>query len=78
MADFSHFNQSGRARMVDVSGKSETVRTARAAGRVLVNGNTFELIKTGGMAKGDVLGTAQIAGIMGAKRVPELMPCATR
>lgn len=74
MADFSHFNESGRARMVDVSGKSETVRTATAAGRVLVNRETFELIKTGGMAKGDVLGTAQIAGIMGAKRVPDIIP----
>jgi cyclic pyranopterin monophosphate synthase len=74
MADFSHFNESGRARMVDVSGKAETVRTATAAGRVLVNRDTFELIKTGGMAKGDVLGTAQIAGIMGAKRVPDLIP----
>jgi cyclic pyranopterin phosphate synthase len=74
MADFSHFNESGRARMVDVSGKAETVRTAAAAGRVLVNRDTFELIKTGGMAKGDVLGTAQIAGIMGAKRVPDLIP----
>ncbi len=72
--DFSHFNGSGRARMVDVSEKSETVRTAVAAGRVLVNKNTFELIKSGGMAKGDVLGTAQIGGIMGAKRVPELIP----
>lgn len=74
MTDFSHFNESGRARMVDVSGKAETVRTATAAGRVLVNRDTFELIKTGGMAKGDVLGTAQIAGIMGAKRVPDLIP----
>ena len=74
MADFSHFNESGRARMVDVSGKAETVRTATAAGRVLVSRDTFELIKTGGMAKGDVLGTAQIAGIMGAKRVPDLIP----
>lgn len=74
MADFSHFNESGRARMVDVSGKAETVRTATAAGRVLVNRDTFELIQTGGMTKGDVLGTAQIAGIMGAKRVPGLIP----
>lgn len=74
MADFSHFNESGRARMVDVSGKSETLRTATAAGRVLVNRATFDLIRSGGMAKGDVLGTAQIAGIMGAKRVPDLIP----
>lgn len=74
MTDFSHFNESGRARMVDVSGKNETLRTATAAGRVLVNRATFDLIRSGGMAKGDVLGTAQIAGIMGAKRVPDLIP----
>ena len=74
MADFSHFNESGRARMVDVSGKNETLRTATAAGRVLVNRATFDLIRSGGMVKGDVLGTAQIAGIMGAKRVPDLIP----
>lgn len=72
--DFSHFNDSGRARMVDVSEKTETVRTAVAAGRVLVNADTFELIKTGGMKKGDVLATAQIAGIMGAKRTSEVIP----
>lgn len=74
MTDFSHFSESGRARMVDVSGKNETLRTATAAGRVLVNRATFDLIRSGGMAKGDVLGTAQIAGIMGAKRVPDLIP----
>lgn len=74
MADFSHFNEKGRARMVDVSEKSETARTAVAAGRVLVNEETFRLIKTGGMKKGDVLSTAQIAGIMGAKRTPDIIP----
>lgn len=74
MADFSHFNESGRARMVDVSEKSETNRTAIAAGRVLVNEETFRLIKTGGMKKGDVLATAQIAGIMGAKHTPDIIP----
>ena len=74
MSDFSHFNNSGRARMVDVSEKAETVRTAVAAGRVLVNAETFELIKTGVLKKGDVLGTAQIAGIMGAKRTPDIIP----
>ena len=74
MADFSHFNDSGRARMVDVSAKDDTLRTAVAAGRVLVNEETFELIKTGGMKKGDVLGTAQIGGIMGAKRTSEIIP----
>ena len=48
MADFTHFNENGRAKMVDVSEKADTVRTAVAAGRVLVNAETFELIKTGG------------------------------
>ncbi len=74
MAEFSHFNDSGRARMVDVSEKSETARVAVAAGRVKVNAETFALIKSGGMKKGDVLGTAQIAGIMGAKRTPDIIP----
>ncbi len=74
MADFTHFNENGRAKMVDVSEKADTVRTAVAAGRVLVNAETFGLIKSGGMKKGDVLGTAQIAGIMGAKRTSEVIP----
>ena len=74
MSDFTHFNESGRARMVDVSEKSETSRIAVAAGRVRMNRETFELVKTGGMKKGDVLGAAQIAGIMAAKRTPDLIP----
>ena len=74
MADFTHFNENGRAKMVDVSEKADTVRTAVAAGRVIVNAGTFELIRSGGMKKGDVLGTAQIAGIMGAKRTSEVIP----
>lgn len=74
MADFTHFNENGRAKMVDVSEKADTVRTAVAAGRVLVNAETFGLIKSGGMKKGNVLGTAQIAGIMGAKRTSEVIP----
>ncbi len=74
MNDFTHFNENGRARMVDVTEKSETQRTAVAAGRVLVNRETFELIKTGGMKKGDVLTTAQIGGIMGAKRTSDIIP----
>ncbi len=74
MSDFTHFNDSGRARMVDVSEKSETSRTAVAAGRVRMNRETFELVKSGGMKKGDVLGAAQIAGIMAAKRTPDLIP----
>ena len=74
MSDFTHFNESGRAKMVDVSEKSETSRTAVAAGRVRMNRETFELVKTGGMKKGDVLGAAQIAGVMAAKRTPDLIP----
>ena len=72
--DFSHFNESGRARMVNVGEKQETKRTAIAAGRVLVNRKTLELIRTGGLKKGDVLGTAQIGGIMGAKNTPHIIP----
>ena len=74
MADFTHFNDDGRARMVDVGSKSETERTAVAAGRVLVNSETFRLIKNGGKKKGDVLGTAQIAGIMAAKKTSDIVP----
>lgn len=72
--DFTHFNQQGRARMVDVGDKSPTRRTAAAAARVLVNEETFRLIRTGGMKKGDVLTVAQVAGIMGAKRTPDIIP----
>lgn len=74
MSDFTHFNDQGRAKMVDVNEKSVTKRVAIAAGRVLVNENTFALIKSGGMKKGDVLTVAQIAGVMGAKRTPDLIP----
>lgn len=74
MEDFTHFNGQGRARMVDVSEKAETARTAVACGRVLVNRNTFNLIRSGGMKKGDVLTTAQIGGIMAAKRTAEIIP----
>lgn len=74
MSDFTHFDDSGRGRMVDVGGKEVTERRATAAGRVLVNRETFELIATGGMKKGDVLGTAQVAGIMAAKKTSELVP----
>lgn len=73
-ADFTHFNEEGRAKMVDVGEKPETRRTAIAAARVLVNRETFALIRSGGMKKGDVLTVAQIAGVMGAKRTPDLIP----
>ena len=72
--DFTHFNDQGRAKMVDVGEKPPTRRTATAAARVLVNENTFALIRSGGMKKGDVLTVAQVAGVMGAKRTPDLIP----
>lgn len=72
--DFTHFNDQGRAKMVDVGEKPPTRRTATAAARVLVNQETFQLIRSGGMKKGDVLTVAQVAGVMGAKRTPELIP----
>lgn len=72
--DFTHFDDRGGSRMVDVGEKDVTVRTATAAARVLVSRETLTLIRTGGMKKGDVLGVAQVAGIMGAKRTPELIP----
>ena len=74
MADFTHFNEQGRAKMVDVGEKPVTVRTAAAKASVLVNAQTFALIRSGGMKKGDVLTVAQIAGVMGAKRTPDLIP----
>ena len=72
--DFTHFGPDGRARMVDVGEKAPSLRRAEAGARVLVSRETFELIRTGGMKKGDVLTVAQVAGIMGAKRTPELIP----
>jgi cyclic pyranopterin phosphate synthase len=74
MSDLTHFNEQGRAKMVDVGEKPLSRRTAVAAGRVLVNRETFEKIRTGGTKKGDVLTVAQIAGIMGAKHTPHLIP----
>lgn len=72
--DFTHFNEEGRARMVDVGEKPPSRRTAVAAARVLVSRETLDLIRSGGMKKGDVLTVAQVAGVMGAKRTPELIP----
>ena len=72
--DFTHFNDQGRARMVNVGDKPATHRTATAAARVLVNADTFALVRNGGVKKGDVLTVAQIAGIMGAKRTPDIIP----
>lgn len=74
MNDFTHFNDCGRAKMVNVGEKNVSHRTAVALARVQVNADTFRLIQTGGMKKGDVLTVAQIAGIMGAKRTSDLIP----
>lgn len=70
----THFDDQGRAHMVDVGHKSETQREAIARGRVLMQPETLALIQQGGIKKGDVLAVAQVAGIMAAKRTHELIP----
>ena len=70
----THFDEAGRAAMVDVSDKPETTRTAVARGRVVMAPETLARIREGGTGKGDVLGVARIAGIMAAKRTGELIP----
>ena len=72
--ELTHFNDQGRARMVDVTEKPPTVRTAQAEGRVRMSVETAGRIRSGGIAKGDVLAVAQVAGIMAAKRTDELIP----
>ncbi|MBV9858597.1 MAG: cyclic pyranopterin monophosphate synthase MoaC [Alphaproteobacteria bacterium] len=74
MPDLSHVDTEGRARMVDVSDKDETDRTASAGARVIMRPETLARIQTGDVAKGDVLATARLAGIMAAKRTPDLIP----
>jgi len=74
MSEFSHFNNEGRAKMVDVSEKQVTDRSAVAGGTVFVNAGTFDLIMSGGIKKGDVLAVAQVAGIMAAKRTSDVIP----
>jgi cyclic pyranopterin phosphate synthase len=74
MSGLSHFDRDGNAVMVDVGAKEETRREATASGRVLMQPETLALIEGGGVAKGDVLGVARLAGIMAAKRTPELIP----
>lgn len=70
----THFNKEGRAKMVDVSAKDVTARSAIARGIVKMKAETLELIQEGGIKKGDVLAVAQVAGIMGAKKTPDLIP----
>ena len=74
MGEFSHFDQHGNAVMVDVTEKKETTRTAIAQGKIKVNDEIFAKVKEGSIAKGDVLGTARVAGIMAAKKTFELIP----
>jgi len=77
MADetrLTHVDESGAARMVDVSDKDVTSRTATAAGRVLVSPAVVDLLRGEGVPKGDALGVARVAGIMAAKRTPDLVP----
>jgi cyclic pyranopterin phosphate synthase len=72
----THFNASGDAHMVDVGDKNVTKRLATADGRIFMNPETLKLIMEGGHKKGDVLGIARVAGIMGVKKCPELIPLA--
>ncbi|CAA7615176.1 cyclic pyranopterin monophosphate synthase MoaC [Magnetospirillum sp. UT-4] len=74
MAGLTHFDAAGNAVMVDVSDKAESERVATARGAVLMAPETLALIQAGGLKKGDVLAVAQLAGIMGAKRTPDLIP----
>jgi len=74
LRELTHINDQGRAKMVDVSQKGDTTRIAVARGEVLMKPQTLSLIKEGGIIKGDVLGVAQVAGIMGAKKTPDLIP----
>lgn len=71
---FTHFNEYGKAKMVDVGGKDETERIAVAAGEIHMSPETLSMVKKGHMKKGDVLSVAQLAGIMGAKRTSDLIP----
>jgi len=74
MTGFTHFDAEGKAVMVDVSDKEVTERTAEAKGSVLMQPATLAMIRDGGVKKGDVLSVARLAGIMGAKRTPDLIP----
>jgi len=74
MGKLSHLDESGRARMVDVTAKDDTLREAVAKGSVRMKPETLALIQSGGVPKGDVLAVAQVAGVMAAKRTHELIP----
>lgn len=72
--DFTHFNENGKAKMVDVGEKEETKRVAIARGTVKMNSETLIKVKEGQMKKGDVIAVAQVAGIMGAKKTSDIIP----
>ncbi len=72
--EFTHFDADGNAVMVDVSKKNETERVATATGRITLSDAAYELVKSGSISKGDVLGVARVAGIMAAKKVDALIP----
>lgn len=72
--NLTHIDQDGNAHMVDVSDRAVTTRTATAAGRVLLSQEVVAMLRDNSVPKGDVLSTARIAGIMGAKKTPELIP----
>lgn len=74
MTGFTHFDETGAAAMVDVSAKDITARSATARGRIVMQAGTLAMILEGGHRKGDVLGVARLAGIMGAKRTSDLIP----
>ncbi|NQW08683.1 MAG: cyclic pyranopterin monophosphate synthase MoaC [Alphaproteobacteria bacterium] len=74
MSDFTHFDDQGKAHMVDVGAKEITERSATARGSVFAAAGTIRLIRDGGVKKGDVLSVARLAGIMGAKKTPDLIP----
>ena len=74
MAEFTHFNEEGRAKMVDVSDKPESFRTATALSSIIVNQEIYEKITNDQMKKGDVLAVAQVAGVMAAKKTSDIIP----
>jgi cyclic pyranopterin phosphate synthase len=74
MSELSHVTSTGEARMVDISQKGDTVRVAVATGKVIMKPETMQAIKSAGLKKGDVIATARIAGIMAAKKTPDLIP----
>ena len=74
MSEFTHFNEDGNAVMVDVGAKADTKREALASGVIRMSEECYRKVKEGNMKKGDVLGVARIAGIMGAKKTAELIP----